>query len=267
VSPLSILCLDGVVSESILEAVNERECIFTTKHASDNCGVGKTLVEWKMQDDDLCPICHQPEDTEHVLLCRGPGTDQIWAEQTQKLTTFLSDQHTHPALQQCLLQRLQEWCHQLPLSPPDDPDVAKVFQSQDIIGWKSMFEALPTKKWQCLQQCYYHSIDSSHTGKRWIVGICKQLLHMARALWKHCNHVKHNVLHPQHREAERQLGVEITSKYLKGPAGLPQSDHRHFQHNLLDLLQKPLDYKKAWLVNVVAAHNMKLASKPTMMSL
>jgi hypothetical protein len=85
------------------------------------------------------------------------------------------------------------------------------------------------------------------------VSICKHLLHIARALWKHYNYVKHNILLSQHREAERQLGVEITSEYLKGPVGLPQSDCRHFQHNLLDLLRKPLDYKKAWLVNMVAA--------------
>jgi hypothetical protein len=51
----------------------------------------------------------------------------------------------------------------------------------------------------------------------------------------------------------QQLDDSITDELLAGARALPFADRHHFDHNLLDLLGKSLQFKKNWLLNVQAA--------------
>ena len=45
----------------------------------------------------------------------------------------------------------------------------------------------------------------------------------------------------------------ITDELLASARALPFADRHHFDHNILDLLGKSLQFKKNWLLNVQAA--------------
>jgi len=85
-----------------------------TKHASHNCGVGTTLAEWQQQEDDQCPRCGQPEDTNHATRCTGAGATETWTEQMSVPTEWMTEANTHPLLQDTLITNLQRWRQGLP---------------------------------------------------------------------------------------------------------------------------------------------------------
>jgi hypothetical protein len=60
-----------------------------TKHASANCGVGKTLVKWGIQIDLDCPRCGKPEMTTHILQCQADGVKEQWMALTDKLWKWM----------------------------------------------------------------------------------------------------------------------------------------------------------------------------------
>jgi len=116
-----------------------------TKHASHNCGVGTTLVEWQHQEDDQCPCCGQPEDTNHVIRCTGAGATEIWTEQMNVLTEWMTEANTHPLLQDTLLANLQRWRQGLPpVTAHAAPRMQQMLESQSLIGWRNLMEGLPS---------------------------------------------------------------------------------------------------------------------------
>lgn len=68
--------IDWDVTAAGMKALQPARRRWISKHASSNCGVGKTLVKWKYQDDDKCPRCRAPEDTTHVLRCKAKGANK-----------------------------------------------------------------------------------------------------------------------------------------------------------------------------------------------
>ena len=47
--------IDWEGMERMMHALTPPEQRYVTKHASENCGVGSTLVQWKLQPDPCCP--------------------------------------------------------------------------------------------------------------------------------------------------------------------------------------------------------------------
>jgi len=97
---------------------------WTTKHASENCGVGLTLLHWKKQDDDKCPHCGNPEDTLHVLQCLACGADDKWKENLTRLNTFMEEADTHPDIHRAIYQSYRNFI---------TSNLACMFQLQDAL--------------------------------------------------------------------------------------------------------------------------------------
>jgi len=228
-----------------------------TKHASENCGVGRTLVLWKYQQDPKCPRCDQPEDTEHVILCRGCGADDIWQANIRKLTSSLTKRETHSAIQEAILRRLYQWRYRQTFSTFDDEEVNTAIAHQDSIGWKNFLEGLPAKQWQQLQQRHYTTIGSHRTGRKWIRKLLRHLHTLAFDQWKHRNEVKHRTLRPRHAKMIADLEEEIIDLYIAGTEDLAVEDHHHFNVPLTEILGRNLSSKKAWLHNVHSAKRRK----------
>ena len=51
----------------------------------------------------------------------------------------------------------------------------------------------------------------------------------------------------------QRLNNSITDELLAGAKALPLADRHHFDINLIDLMEKSTQYKKHWLLNVIAA--------------
>jgi hypothetical protein len=80
---------------------------YVTKVASENCGVGTTLVEWKFQTSAKCPRCsHRYETTQHVHQCRGYAAHQSFTQSVEKLGKYLSNECTRPDLQEAVIHCL-----------------------------------------------------------------------------------------------------------------------------------------------------------------
>ncbi len=249
----SVPHIDWDSCETGFAKLQPEERQWVTKHASNECGVGTTLVKWKHQRDPRCPRCGRPEDTAHVLLCVAQGTTAIWNEQTQELTTYLVESTTEAHLQQAILTRLHQWRHQLPFTDVTDPDVQQALQAQDTLGWKNFIEGLPVKQWAHLQQRYYNSLDSSCSGKQWMASLIKHLNRLGRAMWKHRNDIKHFSDRHRHKEEEIELDHEIVRQFIQGPDDLPAGDRHHFRFNIITLQNRSLAFKQSWFANVMAA--------------
>jgi hypothetical protein len=227
---------------------------WVTKHASENCGVGATLVKWKYQDDPQCPRCGEPEDTTHVLLCTGDGATEVWKEGMSSLADYLTDSNTHPGILQAVLDNLQAWrCGCTSRSETDNPDIASAVASQNTIGWKNMLKGLLSKQWQQLQQRHYNRDRRKKSARKWAQGLHSHLHKIAWALWDHRNEVKHKTKRRRQERMNHKMNQEICRLYRQGASSLAPSERHHFRSSIMSLLQKPNGHKRHWLRNVTSA--------------
>ena len=229
-----------------------------TKTASQNCGVGTTLVNWKYQDDAKCPRCGHPEETtEHVSICHGRDANKVFRRSHKRLRRVLRKEDTDPRIQRALLSSLKRWRKSEPFPTTADPDIQQAITQQTEIGWQALLEGLPSHKWAQLQQSYYSAKGSRRKGSRWMVTVLRALVRMGRRQWLHRNDVKHHTLKPRHEECRHLLHHQIIREYAEGPRALLPGDKRMLKVNLIQLLRKPLAYKKAWWANIIKAKQRK----------
>lgn len=235
------------------------------KHASENCGVGATLLKWEYQTDAKCPRCNHPaEDTRHVLLCQGTDANEVFQQSIDTLKTTMEAIDTDPDILHTIVRCLGAWRSQQRVYLTDTPpEIRRAALDQQKIGWKRFLEGLPSRKWQTLQHRYYslHSIRKS--SKKWIDTLLHQLHHLAWNQWNHRNDVKHRLSKPRERMAMRMLDQEIIRMYTNGLLQLLPGDRYHLEFNLAHLLKRPVNYKKSWLLNVIAAqkHYMRIRAE------
>ena len=92
--------IDWDATEALMMSLKAHQHWWCTKHGSENCGVGKTLLAWKKQLDNKCPRCSAPEDTTHVLRCTAHNSTAVWLENMLALHQTLVDLETPIDLQQ-----------------------------------------------------------------------------------------------------------------------------------------------------------------------
>jgi len=247
--------IDWMATEQFMRKLPANRRRWVTKTASENCGVGTTLVQWKMQKDAICPRCGNPQETtKHVTRCSGHGADAVFHEALSKVDKYLQRTDTRPDLHDAILHCLKQWkhCQRITISH-FSPDIQQAMRQQHQIGWQDLIEGLVTKTWRQLQHQHYRSLGRRCSSQKWIQGLLRQLHHVGWNLWNHRCHVKHRVLKPRHAQEEERLDAAITSTYSKGNTRMLQGDRHHFNQNLLQLLRKPVQYKQAWLANVMVA--------------
>ena len=228
---------------------------WVTKQASENCGVGTTLLEWKHQPSAECPRCAcQHETTAHVQRCIGHAATAHYNKSLTSVTAYLTKEKTRPDVQDAILTSLLRWRQQLPIQLHRYlPDVQEAIRQQHTIGWLDFMECLPAKAWQVLQFNYYRDEAIRKSSKRWIKGLLVRLHHLAWNQWDHRNKVKQHVTKPTEKHYIELLDREITIQLQLGNNTLQPGDHHHANHNLITLLNRSLAYRKAWLTNITAA--------------
>ena len=252
--------IDWTICEANMKALGFGRRRWVSKHASEQCGVGSTMVEWKFWKNSNCPRCNQPnEDTTHVLRCNGQEAKAKWDDNIKELDEKMTELDTQPELQAALLLRLTQWRQNIPLTDVNwPPEVTNAIHAQDAIGWKPFIEGVPSSHWQQVQQQHYDSIDSTKTGRRWLIAILKKLNQTAWDQWEHRNGVLHGPNSPRTRAMIKALDDEILAEWVQGPHDLPARDRHHFSLPLLDLINRSTKYKKAWLHNVHAARQRQV---------
>ena len=165
----SVLDVDWAATEASIKTLPLCRRAWAMKSASDNCGVGTTLVQWKYKTDNKCPRCNAPETTAHVFQCTGEDAQSIWDESLSKLETFMTKTMTDPDISSVILDCLTKWRDRQPIILQSYPTgMHDIIRRQQVIGWKNLLEGLPTKAWQLKQAHYYSQNNIVKSHKRWI---------------------------------------------------------------------------------------------------
>jgi hypothetical protein len=238
-----------------LRKLPQHERQWVTKTASENCGVGTTLVHWNMQEDAICPRCNHPnETTEHVSQCQGQGASKTFRKSLRRIRKHLTEEKTHPQIQRAILHCLRRWHKGRQIDMPRFPEsIQQAINHQSTIGWQDFLEGLMAKQWQVLQAQHYASKRSRKTSKKWATGVITQVIRLGIRQWRHRNDYKHRLGKPREAEYERILNHAIARELILGPATLLPGDRHKVQINLIRLLKKPLRTRKAWWINVHTA--------------
>ena len=237
---------------------------WTTKHASENCGVGLTLFYWKKQDDAQCPRCGVDEDTMHVLQCQACGANDVWEENLAKLNTYLEEAGTHPEIHEAISQRLQELHYKQPRLhvPVMSQLIQQAIQDQDLIGWKPFLEGVVAEKWiQAQAQFYKYWQVENTTAESWMAKVNDLCHTLAWRQWDHRDKELHDESQPRQRAALEALDEEIEQELLRGPEDMPLRHRGSFNITLLDLLSRKPAFKKNWLEKVHWARDMNAKRK------
>jgi hypothetical protein len=89
--------------------LRQRERQWVTKTASENCGVGTTLVEWKFQDTAHYPRCGFHTELNPQLMCHNVKLKALINASRNPFATFISTfkkKKTNPILQRAILHGL-----------------------------------------------------------------------------------------------------------------------------------------------------------------
>jgi hypothetical protein len=247
--------IDHDATEETMKNLSAPRRKYVTKAASENYGIGKTLVEWKHQTDAKCPRCLQSVETSlHVQQCHGYAAEVVFKKCMATVQEFLAKEQTRPDLQDAIVQCLTKWRARKPILLVEyQTDIQEVIRQQHMIGWLDMLECLPAKGWQQLQRQYYHEQEVRKSSRKWIQGLLGQLQLLGQKMWKHRCEIKANVTRPQEQEHIELMHDEIESQFVQGNDELLPGDKSILEYNILNLLQRSLAYKKGWLTRIWAA--------------
>jgi exonuclease III len=255
VSDAAYEVIDYSATEDVMRSLNESQRKYVTKSASENYGVGQTLLEWKHQRDAKCPRCQElVETSKHVQRCQGYSADAVFQKNINKVQEFLTEEQTRPDVQDAIIQCVKRWRTQEPIKLADyQPDVQDVIRQQHTIGWLDMMECLPAKGWRQLQRRYYEENNLRKSSKKWIKGVLRQLFFLGHKQWKHRCEVKANITKPQEQEHVDLMHDEIERQFVQGSEELLPGDKSILDYSILNLLRRSLAYKKGWLTRIWAA--------------
>jgi hypothetical protein len=167
-------------TEEAMKGLSTPRRRYVTKAASENYGIGKTLVEWNHQTNAKCPRCQQAVETsKHVQQCQGYSANIVFQKSIDSIQKFLEAEQTRPDLQDAIIQCIRKWRAREPIHLSEyQPDIQEVIRQQHSIGWLDMLECLPAKGWQQLQKQYYNDQQVRKSSRKWIKGVLHQLHHL-----------------------------------------------------------------------------------------
>ena len=125
---------------------------------SGNCGMGSTLVCWKLQNDDHCPRCGHCKDSTHVYNCKGQEASHQWETGINKCLEYLDQVQTDPNVKDALIQSLSDWRYNRdPIPNYFHPRVLPAVTQQSHIKWHSLPEGLAGTQWRTTSTCLLYS--------------------------------------------------------------------------------------------------------------
>ena len=251
---------DSNATEAMMTSLPQPRRRWVAKQSSENCGVGTTMVEWGFWENPDCPRCPcKQETTAHVQQCMGHGSQDIFESSITSVQKHLTKQKTCPILQQSLIKCLRKFRMDQPIDPNDFPlPVRLAVHDQNKIGWLDLLEGRASKQWQLIQMQYYKDKDMKKSSKKWIKGVLVQLIHLAWKQWDHRNKINQRVTKPQAARAIKLLDEDITEMLTTQMHELLSGDKRRLNRNIIDLLAKPVAYKKKWLCHTRIARQRYL---------
>ena len=236
------------------------------KHATGFCGAGRREFLRGNQSHDECPRCGLSESSQHVVECKGTGTDLTFALALQKLETHLTVIDTAPSLLAAIMKRLRQWRRLGDRDLPkfrgfDQWGTQHAVREQDSIGWYQLLLGRIAQKWSDSQQRYVDSLHKKNTGRRWAISLIQKALDVAWDMWAQRNEIMHHTLHPRAAAEVARIKVQLQLLYRKGRASLLAQDRLLFCKSEAKLLKgSPIEMLQ-WTTSVLTATRRAASAK------
>jgi len=219
------------------------------------CGVGKFMHRWKERDNPNCPRCESFEDAEHVWLCNGCNSSEVWESSLKTLDEWMVSVQTDPDIKSIILTYLQSWRSNSVAEHDASLDImATLIKVQEVFGWRDFFEGWIPVAWVEAQQAYYSLISSFRTGKRWVTLLITKLWDIAWDLWEHRNGVLHQQDNIITEGMIHIINRQVRSLYFHAAQfSLLPADTPLIRRPLQEILSKDYTFKKTWVSHVKQA--------------
>jgi hypothetical protein len=249
ISPGAHVLINYDAVEDVITHLKGPQRRYVTKIASENCGVGDTLVAWNFQPNATRPRCeHTMEITRHVQQCQRYAASTTFLQIIDKVQQFLTREKTRPDVQDAIGECIQKWRtkHSVHLKEYMK-EVQEVIRQQHKIGWLDFLECLPAKEWQRLQRQYYQDEGLQKSSRRWLRGLLLQLHHLGHRQWVHRCDIKNNVTRTNEKDHIEIFHTKIEQQFMMGKDELSTGGQALLDYNILGLLDQSLAYKKGWV--------------------
>ena len=218
-----------------------------TKHASENCGIGKTLHKWNIQQDAPCPRCHEKEeDSPHVFKCDHFSNGEGKEKMLEALREQPEETETNSEIKRAMVCGVKRWLLGTQGENPNgfSDDVKNAFHEQQSVGWCNMTMGLPTKSWDTLQQKDHTKKGKRRSGKRWLMMIIKRLMEMAWDVWISRCKWRHREGNERDENSEEELNNYTREEFMKGEEGLPEHSMHLIECDAEDVIDFPPSKKR-----------------------
>ena len=227
-----------------------------TQQAAGWGGVGKWMFRYGEWPHSKCPRCTEPvEDTEHVLLCKGTGAQDLMLKALDDFSLWLQGRNTQADIAEALVNGLHSWYMDTPFDTGElSEELQEVVQTQSRLGWKTLLEGFPATGWAVLQQAYFDRLGSRRTGRRWLASVVKKLLDLAFQMWQHRNDVNNK---KETSTISLDVNRQIELEYQLGFRDLDPAARQLGRKPKPRVLQAALSYRKNWLRSIKAARKFQ----------
>jgi hypothetical protein len=167
-------------------------------------------------NDDRCPSCWKAKErADHLCICSSEHCTQLFLDNICELENWL-EAHNSTSLELAywMIKYLQGRGGFSELGPLS-PEMAKLAQSQDTIGWRNMIKGHVSNHFYAIQCRHLTARQTSKlTGKDWMKGFITRLIHISHSQWLFQNFTLHDHLHRYcnlKERAEVALRIEVLS--------------------------------------------------------
>ena len=165
---------------------------FASKWTSHHISVGRMMNFRKSRMCNDCPRCGEPnEDTVHVLRCRSKPARKHWKKGVRRIEQWMRQQNTRTDIRLAISAALRNFNKHEDFDTFHPPhcaeDLNRCVLAQSQIGWIGFLEGFLSPLWASAQEKHFRLIDQRRSGKRWAVGLSKQLWKLVFSMWEHRN--------------------------------------------------------------------------------
>jgi hypothetical protein len=142
------------------------------------------------------------------------------------------------------------------LQAPTHRQIEKAFNSQTEIGWDEFIRGRIGNEWGNIMAQHYHRTEASnrHNRKAWEQQLLKCIWNLFEVTWNARNALEHGIdQQANDKIQDAKINDDIQRTYLYDRNSIDPHDAKQFHTPLHILLQKTLDYKRAWLRSMYIA--------------
>lgn len=170
---------------------NNRQ-VWMAKWASGHYGHSQAMKRWGHRTSEKCPRCGKPEHPQHLLKCAAKSATQIWAEELNSMSSWMTAQGTALAVQQSLLDGIAHWWSPLWCPAPDslaNNPAAQAIAQQNRVGWEGLFFGRLVAHWEIVQNKQWRQRQRRKLSKKWAATLSRRIWEIPWRLWMDHNDV------------------------------------------------------------------------------